>query len=316
MNNTRKNSVEIKNVVQQFRAGFWLKRVEVLHGITLNIPAESVTGILGPNGAGKTTLIQLMTGLRPPTQGTVKICGYDAMSAEAHTRIGYMPERPYFHEHLTGRGLMHLMGKLSGMTFAQVEQRVPVVAEMVRMSHAVDLELRNYSKGMLQRIGIAQAILHDPEVVIFDEPMSGLDPLGRKEMRDLIKTLGKEGKTVIFSSHLIQDVEAVCNQVVVIKKGNLVGAGWIGDFLKSKEVKTELAFSGIKKEDAEKAVRGAGELSEIPEGHHLYLSGQQEVSRVLLKLIELKANILWVQPVRPSLEDLLLESSSEGGLHL
>ena len=200
--------IEVIEVDQCFRTGFWLSRVQILHKIALKVPRKSITGFLGANGAGKTTLINLIVGLRRPTCGTVRVCGYEATTPEARSRLGYLPERPYFYDHLTGEGLLNYFGTLAGMRKQEIRTRIPEVLTQVGMEHARRLELRRYSKGMLQRIGIAQALLHDPELLILDEPMSGLDPTGRKEIRELILRLAAEGRTIFFSSHVIPDVEA------------------------------------------------------------------------------------------------------------
>jgi ABC-2 type transport system ATP-binding protein len=294
--------LQVSEVVQTFRTGFWMKKTEVLHGISLEVPKHSIFGFLGANGAGKTTLIQLICGLRRPSAGRILIDGREAATPEARARIGYLPERPYFPEHLTGEQLLHYFGALSGMARSDVNARIPGVLEAVNMSHARKLELKKYSKGMLQRIGIAQAILHDPEFLVLDEPMSGLDPLGRKEMRELIVRLAAQGKTVFFSTHVIPDVEAVCDQVALIRKGTLVGSGSISKFVPKETSKIEIVFSGIALEQA----RSAGafvELREIPEGVRAALPGAENLEEVLERLIHLKGRIHWVNPVRPSLED-------------
>lgn len=221
--------VTISGVDQAFRAGFWLKPVPILNGIELHIPARSIFGFIGANGAGKTTLIHLMVGLRTPTRGSVQLFGHSATSPEAKLRMGYLPERPYFYDHLTGEGLLRFFGELSRMEKARIQERIPIVLEAVGMAHARKVELRKYSKGMLQRIGIAQALIHDPELLILDEPMSGLDPVGRKEIRELLVKLASEGRTLFFSTHIIPDVEAICDQVAVIKKGRILYQGPLQD---------------------------------------------------------------------------------------
>jgi ABC-2 type transport system ATP-binding protein len=227
--------------------------------------------------------------------------GIDTVDAAARARIGYLPERPYFHEHVTGEGILKYFGALAGMKRSHIEDRIPKVLSAVHMSHARNVELRRYSKGMLQRIGIAQAILHDPEFLVLDEPMSGLDPVGRKEMRELIVSLASEGRTVFFSSHVIPDVEAICDQVALIQKGKLLGCGPIGKFLAQGPLSTEIAFSGLSVERA-RAIEQFVQLREISDGIRATVSGQTAATEVLRKLLELNATILWVNPVRPSLE--------------
>lgn len=295
--------LNIKDVNQSFRVGFWMRPSQVLHDVTLAVPERSVFGFLGANGAGKTTLIHLIVGLRRPKSGTVEVGGHLSITPEARAKIGYLPERPYFHEHLSGDGLLRYMGTLSGLSSKQLSDRIPKVLSTVGLADARALELKNYSKGMLQRIGIAQAILHDPEILVLDEPMSGLDPLGRKEMRELILQLASEGRTIFFSSHVIPDVEAICDQVAMIKKGRMLGAGPIGQFLANGPLQTEIAFSGLTLEKAQN-IEEFSSLRSIPDGIRGIASGQAAVQEVLKKLMKLHATILWVTPIRPSLESL------------
>jgi ABC-2 type transport system ATP-binding protein len=300
--------LEVSQVDQVFRVGFWLKPVQVLHQIQLKVPERSVFGFLGANGAGKTTLIHLITGLRKPTRGEVKVLGYNSVSMEAKSRIGYLPERPYFHEHLTGEGMLKYFGVLSGMPKAQILSRIPVVLSKVGLNEARKVELKRFSKGMLQRIGIAQALLHDPEFLILDEPMSGLDPMGRKDMRELIVSLSAEGRTIFFSSHVIPDVEAICDQVGLIQKGKLIGCGPIGEFLAQGPLSTEIGFTGVSVSDASTEWPEFTQLRQMPDGYRGTVPSQEVVHTVLKKLIQQNAKILWVSPIRPSLETLFERS--------
>jgi ABC-2 type transport system ATP-binding protein len=292
--------VEIKGVQQKFRTGFWMTHVEILHDVNISVPEKSIFGFLGANGAGKTTLINLIVGLRKPTAGEILIRGDNAMTSKARARMGYLPERPYFYEHLTGEQFLNYFGALSGMTRSSIKSRIPIALSRVGMSAARKVELRKYSKGMLQRIGIAQAILHEPEFLVLDEPMSGLDPIGRKEMRELIIGLAQEGKTIFFSTHVIPDVEAICDQVALIQKGRIKGCGPIKGFLSQGEDETEIVFSGRSKEEISKL--GMFTLiREIPEGLKVQLP-TRDVNQAVSKLMELKTSLLWVNPIRPSLE--------------
>ncbi|MGK5087771.1 ABC transporter ATP-binding protein [Bdellovibrionota bacterium FG-2] len=284
--------LEVTQVTQSFRSGFWLKRAQVLHSVSLTVPRGSVFGFLGPNGAGKTTLIQLIVGHRAPTSGSIKVAGYPALSREAKSRVGYLPERPYLYEHLTGEGILRYFGALSGMTAQRLRERMPVVLELVGLSEAGKRELRKYSKGMLQRIGIAQAILHEPEFLVLDEPMSGLDPVGRKEMRELIAKLAREGHTVFFSSHVIPDVEAICDQVALIQKGHIVRSGPVSEFL---------------------SVGGGGRIElryQYEKGGlvQVNLEGQKALDELLPQIVARGGQVISVTPERGSLEDLFSTS--------
>jgi ABC-2 type transport system ATP-binding protein len=302
-------ALESLDVDQSFRMGFWLKKTQVLHGVSLSVPEGAIFGFLGANGAGKTTLIHLITGLRKPTRGQVKVFGLDASSIQARSRIGYLPERPYFYSHLTGEGLLKYFGALAGMSASHILSQIPKVLNEVGMTAAKKVELKRYSKGMLQRIGIAQALMHDPEFLVLDEPMSGLDPVGRKEIRELIVKLAKEGRTVFFSSHVIPDVEAICDQVALMSKGRLIGCGPIGNFLANGPLQTEIAFR-LKNEVKVSKLKELGTLVKILDGYKVLVSGQEEVSLALALLLKIESQVLWVTPIRPSLESLF-ESSNE-----
>jgi ABC-2 type transport system ATP-binding protein len=293
------NILEVTSVSQSYRSGFWLRPMEVLHGIHLKVRRKSIFGFLGANGAGKTTLIHLITGLKRPTHGTIKILGLDASSPQARARIGYLPERPYFHEHLTGEGVLEYFGALSGMKRRDITKKSSQVLSSVNLLEARKIELRKYSKGMLQRIGIAQALLHDPEFLVLDEPMSGLDPIGRREMRELIQNLAAGGRTVFFSSHVIPDIEALCDEVAVIKQGRLVGSGKVTTLLGTYSEWVEIIFTGDFSDLSQ-----FENIVKVPSGCKCTVRGQNRVDEVLPKLIAKKAQILSVQPIRPSLEDL------------
>jgi ABC-2 type transport system ATP-binding protein len=303
--------LDVESVNQTFRTGFWMRRVQILHDVSLQVPERAIFGFLGANGAGKTTLIHLIAGLHPATSGRIRIGGHESTSREARQKIGYLPERPYFYEHLTGAQFLTYFGRLSGMSAPQIRGRIPGVLSMVGMTSARDVELRKYSKGMLQRIGIAQAILHEPEFLVLDEPMSGLDPLGRKDVRELILNLAQQGHTIFFSTHVIPDVEAICDQVALIERGRIKGSGPIRTFLPESKTHYEIAFEGLSREDVEK-FRFFENIRQIPEGIRAQILAPQ-VEQVLSALLERRAKILWVNPVRPSLESFF-ESGRESSL--
>jgi ABC-2 type transport system ATP-binding protein len=299
--------LEIEAVQQRFRTGFWMTHVQILHDVSLQVPEKSIFGFLGANGAGKTTLIHLIAGLHKPSAGKISLRGELSTSTSARSKIGYLPERPYFYEHLTGEQFLNYFGKLSGMKRLALRERIPKVLARVGMSAARQVELRKYSKGMLQRIGIAQAILHEPEFLVLDEPMSGLDPIGRKEIRELIISLSQEGKTVFFSTHVIPDVEAICDQVALIQKGRIKGCGPIKNFLGDSD-DSEVGFSGLSKDKVE-ATRLFTSIREIPDGLRAQLP-TKNLNTVVSKVIDMGAQIQWVNPIRPSLESYF-ESSDE-----
>lgn len=295
--------IQIEKVTQEFRTGFWRSRTRVLDKVSFEVPDGSIFGFLGANGAGKTTLIHSIVGLRRPTQGRVLIGRYAAHTREARALLGYMPERPYFYEHLTAEGFLRFYSELSGIAPNRQKSRIAAVLEEVGLKPAAKRELGRFSKGMLQRVGIAQAILHEPELLVLDEPMSGLDPLGRKEIRELILELAKRGRTIFFSTHVIHDAETICDRVALLQKGKLVGSGSIRDLLQTESDEIEVGFAGV---DLNRLVKMSGVRAgeEIHEGIRVWVNSQDALQEVLKEAMKAKAKVLWAHPVRNSLESL------------
>lgn len=304
--------LKIEKVDQSFRAGFFLKPKQILHGIEFEVPKGSIFGFLGPNGAGKTTLIHLIVGIRQPKSGAVRLNGHLAHSSAAKASIGYLPERPYFYEHLTGEQFLRFFGDLSQMPAAQLRQRIPIVLDKVGMSRARDLELKKFSKGMLQRIGIAQAILHEPELLVLDEPMSGLDPSGRREIRELILELNKEGRTIFFSSHVIPDVEAICDRVAVIRDGRLVESGTLSELRMKKASGVEITIARTAEAEAalKKVARPQVRIELLPDAIRvLQPETSLEAGRALLQeFLSLGLPVRNFQEIGGSLEDFFFHA--------
>ncbi len=220
---TSMSAIEILGLEKTYSVGFWRKRPKcALRPLNLAVENGEIFGFLGPNGAGKTTTLKLLMGLVLPTSGSARILGMELDDPRMKAQIGFLPEQPYFYDYLTARELLKYYGQLSGVEASQLAGKVEETLERVSLRDAADIQLRKFSKGMLQRAGIAQAILHDPKVVFLDEPMSGLDPVGRREVRDLIEELKRQGKTVFFSTHILSDAEALCDRVAVIHQGALL----------------------------------------------------------------------------------------------
>src|SRR6202030_1727076 len=223
-------AIEIDGLTKDYALGFWRKRMRrSLDNLSLRVEDGEIFGFLGPNGAGKTTTLKLLMGLVFPTAGSARILGRDWTDPDIKAQIGFLPEQPYFYDYLTAHELLDYYGQLSGVPAKNRKQRIGEVLHRVGLNDVTGVQLRKFSKGMLQRAGIAQAILHDPKVVFFDEPMSGLDPMGRREVRNLIEELKHEGKTVFFSTHILSDAEALCDRVAIINKGELQGVGKVAD---------------------------------------------------------------------------------------
>src|SRR5579862_3292101 len=238
-------AIETFGLEKTYSVGFWRKRPRcALRPLTLGVEEGEVFGYLGPNGAGKTTTLKLLMGLMFPTSGSAKILGMEVNHPRVKAQIGFLPEQPYFYDYLTARELLEYYAQLSGVEARARTRRVAAVLERVGLVDVSGVQLRKFSKGMLQRVGIAQAILHDPKVVFLDEPMSGLDPVGRREVRDLMSQLKQEGKTVFFSTHILSDAEALCDRVGVIHLGELRGVGAVAELTSSLESKVEIVWQG------------------------------------------------------------------------
>src|SRR6185437_6193861 len=238
-------AIEILGLEKTYSVGFWRKRPKrALHPLHLAIEDGEIFGFLGPNGAGKTTTLKMLMGLVFPSGGGARILGMDLDDPRMKAQIGFLPEQPYFYDYLTARELLTYYGQLSGVDSRQLPRKVDSTLERVGLRDATDVQLRKFSKGMLQRAGIAQAILHDPKVVFLDEPMSGLDPMGRREVRSLIEQLKAEGKTVFFSTHILSDAEALCDRVAVINLGQLRGVGAVAELTSGVRGKVEIVWQG------------------------------------------------------------------------
>ncbi len=227
--------LEIKDLKKHFFIGFFRKRVDAVKQVDFTVREGEIFGLLGPNGAGKTTTIKTMMGLIHPTSGSIRIFGETASRPSARADVGYLPENPYFHEYLTPKEILAFHGKLAGLSRAVIQERRDVLIEKVGLKDAAKRPLRKFSKGMLQRIGVASALIADPKLLIMDEPMTGLDPIGRRFMVDLMTELNKTGKTIVFSSHILSDVERLCKRVVILNKGTVAAKGAISDLLNDED---------------------------------------------------------------------------------
>jgi len=236
-------AIDIENLTKDYPYGFLqLKKRRALESLTMQVQRGEVFGFLGPNGAGKSTTIKLLMGLIFPTAGSALILGKPISDISMHRNIGYLPEQPYFYDYLTAGELLDYFARFHDFGAAERRERVERMLKKVGLESAGRIQLRKYSKGMLQRVGLAQAILHDPTVVVLDEPMSGLDPVGRREVRDIILELKKQGKTVLFSTHILSDAEMLCDRVGVIVGGKLRGVGAPGTLVDMKTQGMEILF--------------------------------------------------------------------------
>jgi len=296
-------------LTKDYAIGFWRKRpYRALDRLTLEVEPGEVFGFLGPNGAGKTTTLKLLMQLVYPTSGRAEILGRPVGDLAAKQRIGYLAENPYFYDHLTAEELLHYFAELFGIRGAERRTRVNALLDDVGIGAERRLQLRKFSKGMLQRVGIAQALVNEPELVILDEPMSGLDPLGRRDVRSLILRLRDRGCTVFFSSHVLSDAEALCSRVAILAKGRLVTTGRLTDMLALRARGWELVIAGAG--DALVASLGSRvrRAIKISEGRYtLELPLEPPPEALLADLTAAGAHLASLNPIRDTLEDLFVD---------
>ena len=298
-------AIEILGLEKTYSIGFWRKRPKhALRPLDLKVEEGEIFGFLGPNGAGKTTTLKLLMGLIFPTAGSARILGMELDDPRMKAQIGFLPEQPYFYDYLTARELLEYYGQLSGVEGKLRSSRVNEVLQRVGLPDVGGVQLRKFSKGMLQRAGIAQAILHDPKVVFFDEPMSGLDPMGRREVRDLMAQLKEEGKTVFFSTHILSDAEALCDRVAIIHQGELRGVGAVADLTSSVHGKVEVVWQGT---TVPASLRALGAECHVTRDTVRAMLSEANQDAAIEALRRERLRLVSVTPVRTSLEDYYLQ---------
>jgi ABC-2 type transport system ATP-binding protein len=294
--------LKIEDVHKTFKTGFIPKKIKILQGISLTVEEGEIFGYLGPNGAGKTTTLKCILGLLFPEKGKIEIFGYPHLHLKAKERVGFLPENPYFYDYLTASEFLRFYSYL----FSQKKRKEKIdnLLSLVGLEKSADLQLRKFSRGMLQRIGLAQAILHDPSLLLLDEPLGGLDPLGRKELRDIIVRLKKEGKTVFLSSHILQDIEMICDSVAIIVNGQIINQGVLRDLISEKILFTEITLSGI----SPKELEISGECVSDQGGMILLkVFDEENVEKVLELVHSREGKIHSLIPRTETLEDLFVE---------
>jgi ABC-2 type transport system ATP-binding protein len=300
-------AIRVADLKKTYRTPFRRRRVEALRGVTFAVERGQIFGFVGPNGAGKTTTIRTLMGLIRPTGGSATILGHSIRERAARYRVGFLPESPYFYDYLTVGELCDLTGRLFGVAADARRKRADELIERVGLGRARTQSLKKFSKGMLQRAGLAQALMNDPEVVVLDEPMSGLDPIGRKEVRDLILELRARGKTVLFSTHILSDVEALADRVAIIARGSLQSEGTPAELVRRSVLAIEIA---VRAPDA----AAADALSTAPATRLRFADGElvvsvppdTDVDAWLARARELGATTLSVAPRHETLEDLFM----------
>ncbi len=301
--------IETVGLTKDVRDDWTLKRRPVLRGVDLEVRAGEVFGFLGVNGAGKTTTLQCLVGLTAPSGGAVRVAGGSPTDAAVRRRLGFLPERPYFYDHLTGAEFLGLVGDLCGMSPEHRRQRIKVLAEQLHLRHRLGTPLRKLSKGELQRFGIAQAVLHEPDVVILDEPMSGLDPLGRRDVRDLIEGLRAGGRTVLFSSHVVPDVEALCDRVAVLQDGVVLRTGRIEEITSVSLKQVDLTLRNVPGALLERLLGPADTIQELGTVTRVRIHDPDRVDRVVVRSLQAGGHILALERRRERLEEYLVRAT-------
>ena len=302
-------------LTKDFASGFWRKKLyRALDRLTLEVAPGEVFGFLGPNGAGKTTTLKLLMQLVFPTSGRAELLGQPIGDRSVKRRIGYLPEQPYFYDYLTAEELLSYFAALFGYRAADRRQRVDRLLEEVGIGQERRMPLRKFSKGMLQRVGIAQALINDPELVIFDEPMSGLDPLGRRDVRSLILSLRDRGVTVFFSSHVLSDAEALCSRVAILANGRLATTGRLSDMLAFQIRGWEIVASGVNDRLLQSLQARATRLVRLGDGRcSIEVPPDVSPDRIVSELSAGGAHLLTLNPIRDTLEDFFVKQVAGTG---
>lgn len=311
----------LRGVSKTFRVGFWGRPVQAVRDVSVSLRAGESMGYLGPNGSGKTTSIKCLLGLIQPSGGEIRLFGRPASDPMARARVGYLPEAPYFYDYLTPIEVLDYVGKLYGMAPRDRSRRSTELLGRVGLDHAARRPLRGFSKGMLQRVGIAQSLLADPDLLVWDEPLSGLDPVGRKEVRELMASLRAEGKSLFFSSHVLTDIEALCDTVCILDRGVAVAQGRLADLLRHDERESEAVVALPADPSLAAAARALlqtvpdAALADLPTGTRVLLPSAR-VPQLMQALLQGQAQLIELSPRRDSLEELFMRKAvhrSDGG---
>jgi len=305
--------IRTDGLTKEFRLGLGRQRVVALDRLNLEVHQGEIFGFLGHNGAGKTTTIKLLLGLLAPTAGQAWILDRPIEDVTIKQQVGFLPEAPYFYEYLTAEEFLTFYGQLFGLGGAPLTKKVEELLEMVALTDARRLQLRKFSKGMLQRIGLAQALINDPALVVLDEPMSGLDPIGRRDVRDIILGLKEEGKTVFFSTHILPDVEMICDRVGILVRGRLRAVGTVQDLVGTSGVASvEMVVAGLTDAGIQEAERQGGKVLRRGAQVLLRLDDPSRVDSLVELVLRSGGRLVSLVPHKRTLEDLFLEQVKAG----
>ena len=303
--------IRVSGLRKEFRQGFFLRRVLAVKGVSFEVESGEIFGFLGPNGAGKTTTIKMLTGLIAATGGEATLFGDPVPSPRALARVGFLPENPYVYPYLSPTEFVELCARLSGLSGRAARARTREVLDRVGVLYAADRPVRRLSKGMLQRTGLAAALVSDPELLILDEPMSGLDPVGRKEVRDLILDERRSGRTIFFSTHILSDVETMCDRVAILRRGEVVVSGRLGELLRSEVRRTDVALVGASADFAAECEAAGHTVRQLGARLVVEIEGEAKVSTLLKRALELGYQVSEVTPRHETLEELFVREAIE-----
>jgi ABC-2 type transport system ATP-binding protein len=302
--------IQFNNITKSFKSDFWAKKNYALNDVSFKVEPGEMTGFLGANGAGKTTSLKILMGFISQDSGSVNFSNSLGKSqSEIFSKIGYLPERPYFYPDLTGREFTQYMGKLNDVAPQMANERIQKWAKYFQVDHALDRKIRTYSKGMLQRLGFVSVLVHDPELIILDEPLSGLDPVGRKEIKDVMVDLHKEGKTIFFSSHIVSDVEEVCNKVIVLEKSKLLYEGSIESLIID-NASLDYRFRLLLKNKEKREKFKHHEVQWLEEASEQIIQVPSLEKNTILESIDLDMELYELSQIRPSLEQIVYKIRS------
>jgi ABC-2 type transport system ATP-binding protein len=307
-------AIEARGLSKTYRLGFRARKVKALADLDLAVAPGSIYGFVGPNGAGKSTTIKILVGLVRPSAGVATLFGRPIADPAARLAVGYLPENPSFHDFMRPLEVMRYLGRLSGLSGADLDRRSEALLERVGLAGARDLTVRKFSKGMVQRLGLAQALVHDPPLLVLDEPMSGLDPIGRKEVRDLVLELARQGKTIFFSTHILSDVETICDRVGMLLGGRLVREGTLSSLLDGSVRSVEVRCAGLSTAAAGEVRALASAGGAAPEGHAFTFPSLEAAGAGAALALSRGGRLLSFQPQRETLEETFVRLASAEGV--
>jgi ABC-2 type transport system ATP-binding protein len=299
--------IAAEHLSKTFRVGFWARKVRAVVDLSVEVRRGEIFGLLGPNGAGKTTTIKMLLGFVRPTSGRATVAGHAAGSLASRRRLGYLPENPALYEYLNGIEYLRFAGRLSGLSRADAARTADVLLEKVGLAGRADRAIRRFSKGMVQRLGLAQALIGDPEIVVLDEPMSGLDPIGRKDVRDLIFSLRTEGRTVLFSTHILSDVEAICDRIGIIAEGRLTDCGTLTSLLRPGVRAIEVHAQNVPPDLRARLAQDGARVLERDDGTVLTFADQDSADSAVRAIVSNGGRLVSLLPHRDTLEHLFVQ---------